>query len=65
MFVGDGSFGGINYYYGKVDVGGSTMPRDIHFNANDGTTEDNPMAGHATGDEVRPYAFSSIPLIAI
>ena len=38
----------------------------IEFDANiDSSDYGNPMAGHATGDEVRPYAFLSIPLIAV
>ena len=46
--------GGSNKLYG----------RDFFFDANNGTTSTNPMAGHANGDDIHPYDIYFLPIIA-
>lgn len=35
----------------------------LAFDANRGSTEQNPMAGHASGGDVHPYSIYLVPLI--
>ena len=35
----------------------------FRFDANDGDISENPMAGHANGDDIHPYSIYLAPLI--
>lgn len=37
----------------------------LSFSANAGNATDNPMAGHANGDDIHPYNISMIPIIIV
>ena len=41
----------------------STVISQIGLNANLGNKTDNPMAGHASGDDIHPYSIYLAPLI--
>lgn len=46
-------YDGINGYY-----------INFRFDANDGDISENPMAGHANGEDIHPYNISLLPLVA-
>lgn len=39
-------------------------PRGIRIDVNSGNKTDNPMAGHANGDDIHPYSIYLVPLIS-
>ena len=49
-----------------VRTGSDGNDMDISFSANEGQPDDNPMAGHANGEdnEIRPYTIYALPLIS-
>ncbi len=60
---GTGAF--ITNRIGSANVRGGTEGNDmqISFSANSGTISENPMAGHANANEIRPYSIYALPLI--
>lgn len=60
--------GAFQYDYAGGDLvgaGGGWYKQWFSFNANRGNVVDNPMAGHANGDDIHPHNISMIPIIIV
>ena len=64
--AGTGAFSTVKKGNGATRQGSDGNDMDISFSANEGQTDDNPMAGHANGEdnEIRPYTIYALPLIS-